>query len=194
MTIVTNWYVTAGKEGVNLNQPLTINTTTNPEYAQGSSFTAAPPFQLGDRVQGINGSEWIFVQASATITANNLIAISNGFKATVLSSALAVSNQYSIGVAEFQVSTAATADFFWALLKANGGVAVNAVASTSTGSILFISNSPLGSITSTVTANALVGIAPVSGTLTTSASGPMEVRIMDYMWTSQDWLAAGSTV
>lgn len=187
MTIVTNWYSDDAKPGFNPNLTFTVNTTTNPEVP-------APNFLLGERVNGINGSEWIWVQASATITANNLVAISNAFKATVLSSALAVSDQYSIGVAEFQVSAAATADYFWALLKANGGVAVNAVASTSTGSVVFISNSPLGSLTSTVTSNALVGIAPVSGTLTTSASGPMEVRIMSYMWTSQEWLAAGATV
>ena len=187
MTIVTNWYSDDAKPGFNPNVTYTINTTTNPEVP-------GPNFLLGERVEGINGSEWLWVQASATISQNNLVAISNTFKATVLSSALAVSNQYTIGVAEFQVTAAATSDFFWALLKANGGVAVNAVASTSTGSILFISNSPLGSITSSVTSNALVGIAPVSATIATSASGPMECRIMSYMWTSQDWLAAGSTV
>lgn len=194
MTIVTNWYNTDGKAGVNYNQTLTINTTSNPEDQVGSSFVPQLPFALGTRSEGINGSEWLWVQASATITANNVVAINNAFKATVASSTLAASCQYTLGVAEFQVSAAATSDYFWALVKANGGVAVNAVASTSTGSFLFLSAATLGSLTSTVTSNALTGIGMVSASIATSASGPVEVRIMDYMWTSQEWLAAGSTV
>lgn len=174
MAILTNWVCLENRAGVNLNQPLTISVTTNPEWP--NEF----PASLGDRVQGSNGSEWIFVQASATITANMLVAISNAFKATTLTSALAVSALYSIGVAEFQASAAATADYFWALLKANGGVAVNAVASTSMSSIVYIAGTA-GMITSSVTSNALNGIIPVSATLTTSASGPMECRIWNYI-------------
>ncbi len=69
MAIITNWYTVDNKPGANLNQPQTISTTTNPDYP-------AANFALGDRCQGNNGSEWVFVQASATVTANNLVAIS----------------------------------------------------------------------------------------------------------------------
>jgi len=185
MAIITNWYTVDNKLGANLNQPQTISTTTNPDYP-------AANFALGDRCQGNNGSEWVFVQASATVTANNLVAISNEFKAVCLTSALIASQLYSYGVAEFQASAAATSDYFWALLKANGGVAVNAVASTSTGSFVFIAGTA-GMITSSVTSDALMNIVPVSATITTSASGPMECVIRSYIQPALNMLVAGAT-
>ena len=73
---------------------------------------------LGDRVQGNNGSEWVFVQASTTVTAFMAVAIDNTFKANDLTSALIASNVYSYGIAEFQASNAQPNDYFWALLTA----------------------------------------------------------------------------
>lgn len=185
MTICTNWYTVNSKSGANLNQPQTISSTSNPDYP-------APNFQVGDRCDGINGSEWLFVQASATVTANMLVAISKDFKATTLTSALIASQVYSYGVAEFQASAAATADYFWALLKANGGVAVNAVASTSANSFVFIAGTA-GMITSSVTSNALMNIVPVSASIATSASGPMECVIRSYIQPALNMLVAGAT-
>lgn len=185
MTIVTNWYTMDCKEGVDLNNPITINTTTNPEYP-------APPHKLLDRVQGIYGSEWVFVQASATVTANNGIVIDNLGKANSMTSALVASHVYSYGIAEFQASVANANDFFWALLKANGGVAVNISPSVGRGVQMYIS-AVAGSFTSSVTSNAIEGIELVAS-IGTSASGPGEAIIRTYMIAATDLAVAGATV
>ena len=185
MAITTRWYTTDNKSGADLNNPVTISTTTNPDYPAAS-------FALGERCQGNNDSHWVFVQASATVTANMLIAFNSNFKATTLTSALVVSQVYSYAVAEFQASAAATGDYFWALISANRGVAVNAVASTSTTSFVFIAGTA-GMITSSATSNALMNIVPVSATLTTSASGPMEVAIKAPIQPALNMLVAGAT-
>ena len=74
MIIISNFYTVDNQVGANLNTPQTINTTTNPEYP-------APNDSLGDICQGVNGSQWLFVQASTTVTAFNVVMIDNLFKA-----------------------------------------------------------------------------------------------------------------
>lgn len=184
MTIVTNWYTMDSKEGVNLNQTQTISTTTNPDYPAASA-------NLLDRVQGNMGSEWVFVKASTTVTAFNLIAIDDLGNANNLTSALVASNFYSYGVAEFQSSNAQPGDFFWALLKANGGVAVNVSPSATKGSILYIATAVPGAVTSSVTSDALNNIFLVAS-IGTSASGPAEAVIRSYIQPAQNssWIGA----
>ncbi len=144
MTIVTNWYTMDGKEGVDLNNVQTSVTITNDPSIPG------PRAKLGDRVQGNNGSEWMFCVAGTTVTAFNLVAISPGFSAQAATSALIVSNAYVFGVAEFQplpgtsVGAAAggranTGDYFWALIKANAGIRINTTGSISFGADLYLS-------------------------------------------------------
>ncbi len=174
MAIVTNWYTVDNKEGADLNNPQTISTTTNPDYP-------APSFRLGERLQGNNGSEWIFVQASTTVTANMAVAIDNSFKANDLTSAFISSGVYSYGIAEFQASTAQPNDYFWALLKANGGVAVNISPSATRGTILYLAPNAPGQFTS----SALSGYAAINmqivASIGTSASGPAEAVIRSYL-------------
>lgn len=178
MTIVTNWYTMDNKEGVDLNNPQTISTTSNPDYP-------APSAKLGDRVQGNNGSEWIFVQASTTVTANNIIAIDNTFKANTATLAAVASNNFSLGVAEFQASAAQPSDFFWALLKANGGVAVNVSPSVGRGVPVYL-QANTGQITSSASTNRLNNVMVVAS-IGTSASGPAEVSIFSYIQPSQNF-------
>lgn len=185
MTIVTNWYTVDGKEGVDLNNPQTINTATAPEYP-GS------PFRIMERVQGINGSEWLFVQASTTVTANNAVVIDNSGKANNMTSALVASNVYAYGIAEFQASNAQPNDYFWALLKANGGVAVNISPSVGRGVQMYIS-AVAGSFTSSVTSDAIMNISLVAS-IGTSASGPGEAVIRGYMLPALNMAVAGATV
>ena len=150
MAIVTNWYTMDNKAGVDLNYPQTISASTNPDYP-------APSAKLLDRVQGNMGSEWVFVQASTTVSANNLVVISNTGIANNMTSALQASHVYAYGVAEFQASNAQPGDFFWALLKANGGVGVTVSPSAGRGVQLYIS-ALAGAVTSSVTSNAIVNI------------------------------------
>lgn len=184
MTIVTNWFTMDDKEGADLNNPQTINTTTNPEYPAANA-------KLLDRVQGIYGSEWLFVQASTTVTANNAVVIDNVGKANNMTSALIASNVYSYGIAEFQASNAQPNDFFWALLKANGGVAVNISPSVGRGVQMYVS-AVAGSFTSSVTSDAIMGIALVAS-IGTSASGPGEAIIRTYMLPALNMAVAGAT-
>lgn len=178
MTIVTNWYGTDPKLGANLNSPITISTTSNPDYP-------AAPFALGERLQGNNGSEWIYVQCSTTVNPYDCVVIDNSFKANPVTSALIASNVYALGIAEFQATLggnaqiAAPSDYIWALLKANGGVAVNISPSAGRGVALYIA-STAGKFTSSVTSNRINNISIVAS-IGTSASGPGEAVIFAYM-------------
>lgn len=149
MTIVTNWYTMDNKLGINLNQIMTSVNTTVGASGDALSYPQIGVIpKLGDRVQGINGSEWLFVQAGVTVTAFNECAISPGFSAQNLTAALIVSNQYTYGVAEFQPvnnvsvgsasgGVANTSDFFWALVKANAGIRINATGTLNPGADLY---------------------------------------------------------
>jgi hypothetical protein len=185
MTIVTNWYTMDNKEGVDLNNPQSISTTSNPDYP-------APSAKLLDRVQGNYGSEWVFVKASTTVTAFMAVAIDDLGNANDLTSALIASNFYSYGIAEFQASNAQPGDYFWALLKANGGVAVQVSPSATKGSILYISPLTPGAFTSSATSDAINNIFLVAS-IGTSASGPAEAVIRSYMQPSLNLNVAGAT-
>src|SRR5690348_11045257 len=102
MTIISNWYTMDNKLGVNLNAVLgSVNVSGSAASALEYPTIGILP-KLGDRVQGNNGSEWVFVVAGVTVTSFNALAISPGFSAQALTKALVVSNAYTYGVAEFQ--------------------------------------------------------------------------------------------
>ena len=170
MTIETNWYVMDGKLGVDLNSIVTSVTLgvspAQPEYP-------GPPAQLGDRVQGNNGSEWMFVRASATISAFNFIKVGISFAAEnfIFSTAASTTADFVYGFAQFRIPASITVgsasggvanagDFFWALMKANGGIRANLDTSVSVapGARLYIDASVPGWITTSITINAPVGL------------------------------------
>lgn len=185
MAVITNWYTMDGKEGVDLNFPQTsVTITTDPSVP-------APRAKLGDRVQGNSGSEWVFCIASATITQYNCIAFDKGYNAVNITSALVASNLYSYGMAQFQATQANTGDYFWALLKANGGVAINVSASAQASAFLFISGTA-GRFTSSVTSNAMNGIQLVAS-ISVSADSPGEGIIRTYIMPALNMLVAGAT-
>lgn len=174
MTINTNWYTMDGKEGVDLNNPQTISTTSNPDYP-------GPNAKLLDRVQGNFGSEWVFVQASTTVTANNAIVIDNTGKANNSTPALIASNVYALGIAEFQASTAQPNDYFWACLKADGGLAINVSPSAGRGVALYLS-AVAGSFSSSVNGSGgRINNISLVASIGTSASGPGEAVLFAYM-------------
>jgi hypothetical protein len=163
MPIITNFYTVDNQVGANLNTPQTINTTTNPEYP-------APNDTLGDICQGIGGSQWLYVKASTTVTALNVVLIDEGFNANNcnLTVATGVSNQKTVGLAEFQASVANAGDYFWAQLAGRGGSLVNVLGTAAAGATLYISSSSPGSLTTTVTSsasNAVVYNAAVASSL-----------------------------
>lgn len=175
MTIITTFYTMDGKEGVDLNFSQTsISVTTAPEVP-------APRAKLGDRVQGNAGSEWMFVQASATATCFNVVAIDSNFQARNVTSALMASNVYTYGVVELQPNQFGAAvsvgnanggvvnvsDYFWAAMKVNGGAVVNVISTAALGAKLYVS-STAGVLTSSAQSEQLTGIAIVGSVLATS--------------------------
>lgn len=185
MAFETNWYTMDNKAGVNLNAVVTSVTVTNnptqPEYP-------GLPHQLGDRVQGNNGSEWLFVLASATVTAFNLVAIDSSFRAAGLTSTLIASNLYAFGLAEFQPANGVTqgnasggvanaGDAFWAMLKwAHGAkVNINASVTASPGAALYIFTAGTGQITASAWTSATQGGGRLNGlVLITSHDGAID--------------------
>jgi hypothetical protein len=196
MAIETLWYVMDGKLGVDLNNVLTSVTQgvspAQPEYP-------GPPANLGDRVQGNNGSEWMYVIASATISAYNYIAINRNFGAQNMSTVLAASGVYVPGFAQFRLPTGVTVgnanggvanagDFFWALIKANQGARVNLNTSISCapGVALYVQGSTPGWLTTSVTTSTnivqVIGVRPVVSVTgaDNGAPGAMEVAMFNY--------------
>lgn len=173
MALVTNFYAVDQRPGVNLNQPQTINTTTNPEYP-------AANFAVGDIAQGVDGSQWIFVKASTTVTCFNIVMIDNLFNAnncnfqnTSGSSTFSLSK--TLGLAEFQTGgnvtpgVANAGDYFWAQIAGRGGSAVNVLSTAAANAQLYISSSSPGSVTTTIASsasNAILYNAAIASSLT----------------------------
>jgi hypothetical protein len=150
--LTTKWFTVDNKEGVDFNFPQPISVTTAPEIPTAR-------IGLGEIVHGNNGSRWLFVQASSTVTANNLVAIDVNFAANNLTSVLAASLKYTIGIAEFQATVANTGDYFWACLEARGGAAVNVINGQAlSGTQLYVSSTQAGAVTTSVSAAAVHGL------------------------------------
>ena len=186
------WYAEDAEIGQGLNYTYTVwnsatTGSTNMEYP-------APPAKLGDQAFGNNNSWWLFVQASASITAGNVIWISPQFKANVMASVSWINSSFggtqalgilNVGFAQFNngspgsimLSTtqvvAKTNDYFWALLAADAGIQVN-VASTS------CNRGPVGVYHSLVTPGSILTTADT----TTTASATNLVNL--YINTSLD--------
>jgi hypothetical protein len=175
--VTTLWYAESNKEGVDLNYVQTVNTTTNPEIP-------GPTHKLGDVVKGNNDSEWLFVQASTTVTQNNVIAIDVNFAANNLTTTIASSNVYSYGIAEFQSTLANAGDYFWALRRASGGATVNVSATAAHGVQLYIATAVAGggSLTSTASGTAVKNI--FVNTSLVAASAFVDVVIPSYITVS----------
>jgi len=174
MTVRTQWFPMDGKIGVDLNTPISVDASALPEVPM-------QPINLGERVQGNNASEWAYVQASATVTAFNVVAIDRNLQARNITTAILASGIYAFGIAEFQTgqTSAGTAplgvanasQFFYALMKVIGGAKVNVATdgSVAPGSALYVcstagrvaptggSNERLNGLQAAVTASGTAG-------------------------------------
>ena len=172
MAIITNFYTVDNQIAANLNQPQTINVTTNPELP-------GPNSSLGDTCQGIGGSQWVFVKASTTVTALNVVMIDESFNANDVNwtAAGGVSLAKTLGIAEFQASLANPGDYFWAQVRGQGGSLVNVLGTAAAGAQLYISSSSPGCLTTTLTSsatNAFVFNGNIATTLT-GATAAVEI-------------------
>jgi hypothetical protein len=114
--------------GANVNR-VTAGTTTNGENAE---------FQLGTRVIGPDGNEYVYCQAGAAlttaITSPNAVAIDEDFQASLMTTALALDN-WELGFAPIGTGIALIPDnsFFWARVNGatfNARVSASAAADT----------------------------------------------------------------
>lgn len=179
MAILTKWYTMDNKAGVDLNSIFTsVDSTTAP-----NPDVPAPPHNLGDRVQGSNGSEWLFVRASATVSAFNMVAINRSFRAINLTTALMASNLYALGIAEFQPANGVTSgnasggvvntdDYFWSMIKVAMGARVNCTVSATValGAALYVSGSTPGYVTASAPTSAAPGGGRLNGMMFTGAA------------------------
>lgn len=189
MTVVTQFYTMDNKEGVDLNFIQTSVTITN------DPSIPAPRAKLGDMVLGNNGSIWVFVQASATVTCYNVVAIDTNFQVRTATTALLASQVYTFGIAEFQpnqlgatVSIGAasggvcnSSDYFWCAKMISGGGQVNCITTAAAGTKLWISGTSPGSLTSTASSWFFPGLFVVATLATATVVTPLEFIQQSFM-------------
>lgn len=180
MTIRTSWKTMDNKEGVDLNNvQATIDVTVSPEYP-------AAPMELGARVQGDNGSEWLYVIASATVTAFNMVAINKDFGAVNITTAVQASGIYTFGFVQCQglVSTDGTSllnaqpgQRFWALMKVAQGARcnINASISVALGAKLYVDGTTPGFLTTSTTSSTTAALQIVGLFIAASATNGASV-------------------
>jgi len=186
MTLYANWYATDPKIGDDLMFVTQFFATASfPEYPAGGGDSRP---RLGEPAQGIGGSQWMFVQASATVTALNVVAIDHLFKANNITSALAASQSYSYGIAHFKSTvadggTGGNGDYFWALMIARGGFSVMINPSATRGAQLYINVATAGALTASATALQVQNIVIVTAAGTSSGT-TAEFVMVGYMKTT----------
>jgi hypothetical protein len=191
MVAVLSWYPTDPKAGANLQATQTVVSSQGSGATALSAITGqtgyelpAASFALGERLQGNNDSIWVFVKASTTVTAGNLVAIDEQFNANDLTLALATSLRFNIGIAQFftpglgpgsiqSTATQATAqpgDFFWAAQQGDG-LSVNISTTGAANSQLFVSSATSGSVTTTTSGVIVRNLFVGTTAYTVAASG-----------------------
>lgn len=162
-------YSTSNKEGVDVTVIYTVTASTTPE-------TPAPPFSLGDIVQGPFGAEWVFVQASTSISPNDFVAIKGSYQANSLSNTtVAATGGVSIGVAPGATTAGGgtspsmlAGTYFWAQIRGSQ-VAGNAVAASTTSNVSLFTTAVAGVVAS-VTGSSGISLGGIVMTLSATAN------------------------
>lgn len=165
MTQVTN-FATTPQGGIDLNNVYVVSASLTPE-------TPAPPFALGTEVIGLNGAQYLFVQASASISANDFVAITGANQANSLTNTNAVAaGGVRIGVAPgapVVTSTGiAAASYFWAALNGSA-LSANGVAASTTSNVQLYTTAVAGAVAS-VTGSSGVALGGVIMTASATAN------------------------
>jgi len=93
-----------------------VNLTTT-VAGTGTNSDEGNDFALGTIVEGTNGTEFMYVHASAAVTQYDVVGIDEDFEAAPLSKDMA-DDGWTIGLSQV---AAADNDFFWVALKGAGG-------------------------------------------------------------------------
>jgi len=176
MTANFSWFPMDNKvPGVALQFTQTVVNSQGSGATALSAITGQTGYELpaaqavvGDHIQGNNNSLWIFLKASTTITAGNVVIWDSAFNANNATVTLATSNK-GAGIAQFyisgngpgsiqstlQVATAQPGDFFWAATQGQGLV-VTMNATTSVGNGLYLVAGSPGQLTPATSGTARV--------------------------------------
>lgn len=165
MTAPTTWN-TLPIEGVDVNQVYAVSASVTPE-------TPAPPFLIGTEVIGTNGSQFVFVQASTSISANDFVAITGANEANSLTNTnVAATGGVRIGVAPgAPVVTSvgiAAGSYFWAQMNGSQ-IKGNGVAATSTSNVQMYTSAVAG-VVSSITGSSGVALGGVVVTASATAN------------------------
>ena len=159
---------TLSKEGVDVTVVYTMTASLTPE-------TPAPPFAIGDICEGMFGAQWVFVQASTSITVNDWLAIKGSMQANSLTTTnIAAAGGVQLGVAPGATAgnggvnaTMLAGTYFWAQIRGSQ-VAANGIAATSTSNVDLFTSATAGILTSTSGGIGVAGVI-VTASLTTLA-------------------------
>jgi hypothetical protein len=159
------FYQTMSNVGVDPTQYYAVSASTTPE-------TPAPPFLVGTQAFGSDGSQFVFVQASTSISLTDFVLLSQGSQAapyqansittTNVTSSLAVGLGSTGLVLKQSVSFIPAGAYFWALTRGQ-----NVPAGTSFG---LASNTPGVILYTSATAGVLASVT-LSSSLTTGFAG-----------------------
>lgn len=108
--MVQNFFSTLNTEGIDVLQTYTINSST-PEYP-------GPPFELGQVTIGNDGTQWIWLKASTTISQYAAVGVDpSTFYGNPFSSTMAAAG-YAVAWPQVAVNGG---DYFWAAMQGRGG-------------------------------------------------------------------------
>lgn len=159
------FYQTLNNAGVDPTQYYAVSASTTPE-------TPAAPFLVGTRAFGSDGSEFVFVQASTSISLTDFVAIRiadnvNPYTANSVTSTNVISSfAYGLGstgiIVKGSVSYIPAAAFFWAQTRGQGIPATTSAGLASGTGVALFTSSTAGVLTSVTTSSTLAaGIAGI---------------------------------
>ena len=141
-------------------------------FTAGTTIGVHPPFALGTRMKGAGGAEYVYVQASGVITANDVVIIDENFQADQIdttNSAGAVGDKAGVAAATF-----ADNDYGWAQIY--GACTIN-VGSGCAANIKLNTTGTAGRVDDDATA----GAETILGLVTTAAeSGNAAAGMLNY--------------
>lgn len=192
MATVTN-FNTSNKSGVDVNAVYAVSASVTPE-------TPAPPFQIGDSVFGSNGTEYIFVIASTSITPGDFVAITNTETANSLTSTNVVASVGArIAVADARVTASVSyipaGAYFWATIR--GADVRSNVGNTgvTTGNVQLFTTATAGVITSVTTSSTLAaGLAGIECVASATATTLYPTFRLTWPRTVAVYSSAGGTL
>lgn len=163
----TTAYITTPSEGVNFNTTYTSYDQTAAITATNSPDNPGPPFSQGTYMRGTNESDFVFVKATAAVSAGNLCTISSAFTVAGATTTTALYGN----LLGYAVGDIASGAFGWVQRAGAVSGGILAVANTNPNVKLYATaTAGLTSSTSTTGNKTLLGVT-ITTTATSSATG-----------------------